>query len=74
MKANIPAEEAFIITVGVSHKRRTGDCNMALRVLRQYGFQCGPTSEDALIQLATQAKLTKQLESNDPTTNEESPS
>jgi hypothetical protein len=61
----IPAEEAFIITVGVSHKHREADCSRALRKLQMAGFSAGPTSDEAILQLAEQVRLTQQLEDND---------
>ena len=64
--ALVPAEEAFIVTVGVSHSNRKGDCARALRRLELAGFQCGPTSDLAILQLAEQVRLTQQLEDNDP--------
>ena len=51
-----PAEEAFIVTVGVSHKWRDSDCARVLRKLERAGFQCGPTSDEAILQLAEQIK------------------
>jgi hypothetical protein len=70
-KTRIRAEEAFIVTVGVPSARRQSMCNLALRVLRNYGFECGPTSEESLITLGRQAALTKQLAENDPPTTTE---
>jgi hypothetical protein len=61
----IPAEEAFIITVGVSHRHREHDCGRALRALEAKGFTAGPTSDDAILALARQVELTQQLEQND---------
>ena len=52
----IPAEEAFIVTVGVRRNSRDFDCMRALTVLQRAGFQCGPTSDAALIQLGAQAQ------------------
>lgn len=62
----IPAEQAFVITVGVSHRHRESDCARALRKLKAAGFQCGPTSDEAILELARQVQLTQQLEANDP--------
>lgn len=62
----IPAEEAFLITVGVSHRHRNADCSRALRKLEMAGFTCGPTSDEAILQLAEQVRLTQELEANDP--------
>jgi hypothetical protein len=56
-----PAEEAFVITVGVRHSFKDRDCAKALKVLERAGFRAGQTSEDALIQLGEQAKLVKEL-------------
>ena len=61
----IPAEEAFIITVGVSHKHREHDCKRALRKLQMAGFSAGPTSDEAILQLAEQVQLQQGLEAND---------
>lgn len=61
----IPAEEAFIITVGVSHRHHASDAARALRKLQAAGFQCGPTSDEAILKLAEQVRLNQQLADND---------
>jgi hypothetical protein len=61
----IPAEEAFIITCGVSHRHREHDCARALRKLQAAGFSAGPTSDEAILALARQVELTQALEAND---------
>lgn len=59
-------QEAFIVTVGVRGGAfRKRDCDRALAALRRDGFMAGPTSEESLIALAEQAKLTLALEAND---------
>lgn len=62
----VPADEAFVITVGVPHANRNVFCSRALRVLRQYGFRAAPTSDDAILALADQVQLVQQLKENDP--------
>lgn len=68
MKATVvPAEEAFVVTVGVPHdeRQRNAQCRRALTVLQQAGFQCGPTSGDSILQLAEQETLNRELAAND---------
>lgn len=62
----IPAEEAFIVTVGVSRRHKDHDCARALRKLQAAGFQAGPTSDEAILALAEQVKLNQALADNDP--------
>lgn len=66
----VPAEEAFIVTVGVPHDRRVRDaeCHRALSTLRRAGFTVGATSGDALLELAKQEELNRELATNDPET------
>jgi hypothetical protein len=47
-----PAEEAFVVTVGVSHSNKDADC---------------ATSDDAILTLAEQVELNRELADNDPT-------
>jgi hypothetical protein len=63
----VPAEEAFVITVGVPHgkRERLAHCRRALKVLEQAGYRCGATSGDAILALAEQEKLTRALAEND---------
>lgn len=61
----IPAEEAFIITVGVSHRHKDHDCARAIRALHKAGFQAAQTSDEAILALAEQVKLNIALKEND---------
>lgn len=63
--AIVPAEEAFVITIGVSRRHKDHDCARALRKLRSAGFQCGVTSDEAILTLAEQVKLNQALADND---------
>ena len=67
----IAAEEAFIVTVGVPHdeRERNAHCKRALVVLQQAGYLAAPTSGDAILELAKQEQLNRQLADNDPETN-----
>lgn len=69
-RPTVPAEEAFIVTVGVPHdeRQRVAHCQRAQLVLRQAGYTCGPTSGDSILELAEQEKLNRELASNDPET------
>lgn len=60
-----PAEEAFLVTIGVSHAHTDADCRRALAALARAGFAAGPTSDDAILIAAEQAKLTQALAEND---------
>lgn len=64
--AKRPAEEAFIVTVGVSHTNKDADCANVLRLLERHGYQAGPTSDEAILARAEQVKLNQQLADNDP--------
>lgn len=61
-----PAEEAFVVTVGVSHRNKDADCARVLQVLERAGFRAGVTSNEAILVLAEQVKLTEALADNDP--------
>lgn len=63
----VPAEEAFVVTVGVPHddRQRRAHCQRIQVVLRQAGYQCGPTSGDSILELAEQERLTRALAAND---------
>jgi hypothetical protein len=63
--ATVPAEQAFVVTVGVPHKNTQAHCKRALTVLHQAGYEAGPTSNESLLALADQVQLTTQLEEND---------
>jgi hypothetical protein len=62
-----PAEEAFVVTVGVSHSNKDADCANVLRLLARHGYHAGPTSDDAILTLAEQVELNRELADNDPT-------
>jgi GTP cyclohydrolase FolE2 len=62
----IAADEAFIVTVGVPHRHRDTHCSRALRVLQQAGYAAGPTSDESILELATQVRLVQALKENDP--------
>lgn len=61
-----PAEEAFVVTVGVSHRNKDADCARVLHLLERAGYQAGPTSDDSLLTLAEQVRLNQELADNDP--------
>jgi hypothetical protein len=61
----VAPEEAFVVTIGVPHKNTNAFCRRALKVLEIHGFTAAQTSPDALLALAEQVRLTKQLEEND---------
>lgn len=61
-----PAEEAFIVTVGVSHANTRADCTRAINVLRSAGFEAGPTSDESIETIAQQKRLVDGLVANDP--------
>lgn len=63
--SKVPAEQAFVITVGVPHEHTDAHCKRAITVLNQAGFRAGPTSNEALLALADQVALTTALEEND---------
>lgn len=63
--ANVPAEQAFVVTIGVPHADTQAHCKRALTVLKQAGYLAGETSNDSLIALAEQAKLNNKLKEND---------
>lgn len=60
----VPPEEGFMISTGVSHETKDADCKRALRTLEQAGFTCAPTSDDTILELAEQIRLTRELEDN----------
>lgn len=64
----VPADEAFVVTVGVPSDPalRNAHCQRIQVVLRQAGYQCGPTSGDSILELARQEELTRELKANDP--------
>lgn len=62
----IPAEEAFVVTIGVPHRHKDHYCKRALLKLQAAGFQVGQTSDEAILQLAEQVKLNQALKDNDP--------
>lgn len=68
VKKAIPADEAFVVTVGVPRdpQLRKAHCQRIQVVLRQAGYQCGPTSGDSILELARQEQLTRELAANDP--------
>lgn len=56
-----PAEQAFVITVGVSDDRYLSDCSRALSILRRYGFEAAPTGHDTFDLIASDHDLLPQL-------------
>jgi hypothetical protein len=64
----VDAQEAFIVTVGVPHepKARAAHCARALTVLSQAGYRAGATSGEAILALAEQERLNRELDDNDP--------
>lgn len=65
-----PAEEAFLITCGVSHVNAKQDCARALRALERAGFHAGPTSNESIEIIARQKRLVDGLATNDDTEGE----
>lgn len=67
----IDAQEAFIVTVGVPHepRERAAHCVRVLRLLDQHGYRAGATSGDAILELAKQEQLNRELDDNDPPEN-----
>lgn len=61
-----PAEEAFIVTVGVPHEKRNTHCRRVLELLERAGYRAGQTSNEALIVAAHQASQVAELANNDP--------
>lgn len=59
----VPAEEAFLVTVGVpSGKDRNTYCHRALKVLEQAGFRVGATGDAAIFELASRIELANKIE------------
>jgi predicted transcriptional regulator len=56
-----PAEQAFIVTVGVRKDRFLSDCQRVLSVLERYGFEVGPTTHDTFDTVAADHDLLPQL-------------
>ena len=61
----LPAEEAFIVSIGVPHKAKDAHCKRALRLLQMHGFLAAPTSGDAILELAKREQLAREIESNE---------
>lgn len=64
-RAAIPAQFGFLVSVGVPNRNKDAHCKRVLTVLRQAGYQCGPTSGDTILELAEQERLTRELAAND---------
>lgn len=56
-----PAEQAFIVTVGVPSERTQEHCGRALQALDRAGYQAGPTSDQTIETIATQQRLVNGL-------------
>lgn len=61
-----PAEEAFIVTIGIRHRHKDLDCRTALLALQRAGFRAAATSGDAILALADQERAVRELKNNDP--------
>lgn len=62
----VAPEQAFIVTVGVSHANTQSDCRRALEALERAGFECGATSDESIEIIAGQKRLVDGLVQNDP--------
>lgn len=58
----IPAERAFVVTVGVPAEATREHCDRVLRVLGKAGYLAGPTSDEAIAHLAVHAQQTTNQE------------
>jgi hypothetical protein len=56
-----PAEQAFIVTVGVSKDHYIGDCSRVLSILKRYGFEAGATKHDTFDLIASDHDMLPQL-------------
>lgn len=61
----LPAEEAFICTIGVPHHARDAHCRRALKVLQQAGYRAAQTSDESILSLADQVEAIQALKGND---------
>lgn len=62
----VPAEEAFVLTVGVPHNNKDAHCRRALKVLAQAGYHAAQTSDESILALASQVEGVRALKGNDP--------
>ena len=53
----VPAEQAFIVTIGVPHDDTQSHCRRALQALERAGFHAGATSTGSIKQIAELAEL-----------------
>lgn len=53
----VPAEQAFIVTVGVPHDNTQSHCSRALQALERAGFRAGPTTNESIRAIASMAEL-----------------
>ena len=56
-----PADQAFIVTIGVSKDRYLSDCSRALGVLKRYGFEVAPTRHETFDLIASDHDMLPQL-------------
>lgn len=56
-----PAEQAFIVTVGVSKDHYLSDCARALALLKRYGFEAGVTKHDTFDAISADHDILPQL-------------
>lgn len=61
-----PAEQALIVTIGVTHANTDSDVRAALQALERAGFLAGPTSDEAIEAIYRQKRLVDGLARNDP--------
>ena len=56
-----PAEQPFIVTIGVSTERFVPDCAHVLRLLRKAGYEAAPTRHESIDMIAADHELLPQL-------------
>lgn len=63
----VPAERAFIVTIGVPHENTDSHCSRALQALDRAGFRAGATTNESIQQIAAIAELVDGLARFDDT-------
>ena len=56
-----PAEQAFIVTVGVSEERYLADCSHVLAILKRHGYRAAATGHESFATIASNPDILPQL-------------